>query len=57
MDLKEFGKFLKGKSFAKTLHRARRESMERILANQEEIDRLFSTPKNKSQMKTESHSE
>ena len=37
MELKEFGKYLKGKSINKLLHRARRQSLKRILASEEEI--------------------
>jgi hypothetical protein len=37
MELREFGKYLKGKSINKLLHRARRQSLKRILVSEEEI--------------------
>lgn len=38
MDLKRFGKYLRGKSVPQLLHRARKESLKRILANAEELE-------------------
>lgn len=38
MELKDFAKYLKGKSLPELLHRARKESLKRILA-QEDIGR------------------
>ena len=38
MELKEFGKYLRGKSVAKLLHRARKESLKRITANAEDLE-------------------
>ena len=37
MELKEFGKYLQGKSIHKLLHRARKRSLKLILAGEEEI--------------------
>jgi hypothetical protein len=37
MELKEFGKYLQGKSINKLLHQARKQSLKRILASEEEI--------------------
>jgi hypothetical protein len=37
MELKEFSKYLKGKSIDKLLHRARKQSLNRILTSEEEI--------------------
>ena len=38
MELKDFGKYLGGKSVAKLLHRARKESVKRITANAEDLE-------------------
>ena len=38
MELKKFGKFLRGKSVSQLLHRARKESSKRILANAEDLE-------------------
>jgi len=47
MQLREFGKYLKGKSINKLLHRARKQSLKRILASEEEIKTVHkkTTPK------------
>lgn len=37
MELKDFKKFIKGKPVDKLLHRARRESLSRILAGEKEL--------------------
>jgi hypothetical protein len=37
MDLKEFKKYLRGKSVNKLLHHARRSSMSRIMSNETEM--------------------
>jgi len=37
MELKDFGKFIKGKSLDKLLHRTRKESLSRILAGEREL--------------------
>lgn len=37
MELKEFGKYLQGKSIDKLLHQARKQSLKRIMSNEEEI--------------------
>lgn len=42
---KKFAKYLKDKSFDQTLHQARRESLERILANENEISLLLGSSK------------
>ena len=42
---KKFAKYLEGKSLDQALHQARRESLERVLANEKEIDILASTSK------------
>ena len=44
MELKEFGKYLRGKSVSQLLHRARKESLKRILANAEDIEAPRKTP-------------
>ena len=44
MDLKQFGKYLQGKSVSQLLHRARKESLKRIQANAEEIEVPRRTP-------------
>ena len=38
MQLKEFGKFLDKKAIPHLLHRARKESLKRIVANAEELE-------------------
>jgi len=38
MELQDFGKYLGGKSVAKLLHRARKESLKRITANAEDLE-------------------
>ncbi len=38
MELKDFGTYLRGKSVAKLLHRARKESLKRITANAEDLE-------------------
>ena len=35
MDLKDFAKYLKGKSLPRLLHRARKESLKRIVASED----------------------
>ena len=48
MELKDFGKYIQGKSPDKLLHRARRESLKRILASERELavsSRKVSPPK------------
>lgn len=42
---KKFAKYLEGKSLEQTLHQARQESLERILANEKEIDMLVDVSK------------
>ncbi|MGH7963478.1 MAG: hypothetical protein ACRERD_16925 [Candidatus Binatia bacterium] len=37
MDLKEFAKYIQGKSLAQLLHRARKESLKRIQAHEETL--------------------
>lgn len=37
MELEKFGEFIKGKSFDETLHSARRKSLERILASEDDF--------------------
>ena len=37
MELKDFGKYIRGKSVDKLLHRARKSSLGRILASQKEL--------------------
>ena len=44
MELKDFGKYLGGKSVAKLLHRARKESVKRITANAEDLETRARTP-------------
>ncbi|MCK6554670.1 hypothetical protein L6Q96_08850 [Candidatus Binatia bacterium] len=44
MQLKDFGKYLRGKPVTKLLQRARKESLKRILANAEDIERPARTP-------------
>ena len=44
MQLKDFGKYLRGKSVAKLLHRARKESLKRITANAEDLELPARTP-------------
>ncbi len=44
MELKDFGKYLRGKSVAKLLHRARKESLKRITANAEDLETPARTP-------------
>jgi uncharacterized protein YbjQ (UPF0145 family) len=44
MELKDFGKYLGGKSVAKLLHRARKESVKRITANAEDLETPARTP-------------
>jgi len=44
MQLKDFYKYLHGKSVAKLLHRARKETLKRITANAEEPEMLARTP-------------
>ena len=43
-DLKDFGKYLRGKSVAKLLHRARKESLKRITANADDLEMPARTP-------------
>lgn len=38
MEVKNFGKYLRGKSIAKLLQRARKESLKRITANAAELE-------------------
>ena len=38
MELKDFGKYIRGKSVHKLLHRARKSSLNRIVANGKELD-------------------
>jgi hypothetical protein len=47
MELKEFGKYLQGKSISKLLHKARKQSLKRILASEEEVKTIYKkfTPK------------
>jgi hypothetical protein len=44
MGLKDFAKYLGGKSVAKLLHRAHKESVKRITANAEDIETPARTP-------------
>ena len=44
MELKDFGMYLRGKSVAKLLHRARRESLRRITANAGDLEMPARTP-------------
>jgi hypothetical protein len=37
MDLKDFAKYIRGKSIDKLLHRARKSSLKRILASEKEL--------------------
>ena len=45
MELKDFGKSWRGKSIAKLLHRARKESLKRITANAEKLEMPARTPR------------
>jgi hypothetical protein len=47
MELKEFGKYLQGKSIDKLLHRARKQSLKLILAGEEEIKVVQRKPSRK----------
>jgi hypothetical protein len=47
MELKGFGKYLQGKSIDKLLHRARKQSLRRILAGEEEIKVIHRKPARK----------
>ncbi len=53
MKLKEFGKYLKYKSFQQALHQARQESYERILATERATE--TSTKKRKAGTKAGAH--
>jgi hypothetical protein len=44
MQPKDFGKYLRGKSVAKLLHRARKESLKRITANAEDLEMSARAP-------------
>jgi hypothetical protein len=44
MELKDFSKYLRGKSVAKLLHRARKESLKRITANAGDLETPARTP-------------
>jgi hypothetical protein len=37
MELKDFGKYIRGKSVHKLLHRARKQSLKRILTSEKEL--------------------
>ena len=50
---KKFAKYLEGKSLDKTLHQARRENLERVLANEKEIDIATSKRASSGKAKTE----
>ncbi|HEX3035868.1 MAG TPA: hypothetical protein VHT73_12205 [Thermodesulfobacteriota bacterium] len=47
MELKEFGKYLQGKSINKLLHQARKHSLKRVLASEEEIKVVHKKPTQK----------
>jgi len=47
MELKEFGKYIQGKSIDKLLHRARKQSLKLILASEEEIKVVHRKPAEK----------
>lgn len=44
MELKEFGKYLQGKSIDKLLHQARKQSLKRILSSEEEVKIVLEKP-------------
>ncbi len=45
MQPEDFGKYLRGKSVAKLLHRARKESLKRITANAEDLEMSARAPR------------
>jgi len=47
MDLKEFAKYIQGKSPFQLLHRARKESLKRILAHEETLEASRKKPTQK----------
>jgi hypothetical protein len=44
LNLKDFGKFIQNKSLSQLLHRARKESLKRILAHEETLEAARKKP-------------